>query len=168
MLVDKEREVPDELVKELCELAMWAPNHKRTWPWRFAHLSGEARARYGDTIADALAIAGKDEATVAKTRTKFLRTPSILVVGSDSGDSEIRTAENRDAVAAGVQNILLAGTARGLATYWGSCPEEAQEVVAAFCGFDSDTRIVGNIYLGWASSWPDAPARPPVQINRIS
>ena len=23
------------LVKELCELTLWAPNHKRTWPWRF-------------------------------------------------------------------------------------------------------------------------------------
>ena len=37
----------------------------------------------------------------------------------------LRTAENRDAVAAGVQNILLGATALGLASYWGSCPKGA-------------------------------------------
>ena len=40
MLVDRERDVPVELVSELCELATWAPNHKKTWPWRFALFTG--------------------------------------------------------------------------------------------------------------------------------
>jgi hypothetical protein len=34
--VDRDRPVPDELLDQLCELATWAPCHKRTWPWRFA------------------------------------------------------------------------------------------------------------------------------------
>ena len=25
-----------QLVQRLCRLATWAPNHKKTWPWRFA------------------------------------------------------------------------------------------------------------------------------------
>ena len=49
MLVDKSREVPRELINELCELATWAPNHKRTWPWRLAVLGGE-----GSMICDKL------------------------------------------------------------------------------------------------------------------
>ena len=36
MLVHGQRPVPRDLVEQLCELAQWAPNHKRTWPWRFA------------------------------------------------------------------------------------------------------------------------------------
>ena len=43
-----------EMVRDLCELAQWAPNHKRTWPWRFAFAEGEARARLGEVIADAM------------------------------------------------------------------------------------------------------------------
>ena len=53
MLVD-DRPVPHDLVTRLCELATWAPNHKRTWPWRFALLEGAARARLGEAISAAM------------------------------------------------------------------------------------------------------------------
>lgn len=167
LLVDKSRNVPDSLIEEICELAMWAPNHKRTWPWRFAHVKGEARAAYGNTVADALALAGKDEDAVASARTKFLRSPSLIVVGSAKGDDQLRTDENRDAVAAGIQTLLLAATARGLATYWGSCPPPARKAVADFCGFDPGTAIIGQIYVGWPTGTPEAPARPTVRVNHI-
>src|SRR4051812_2168758 len=49
--LDTERPVPLDLVERLCRLATWAPNHKRTWPWRFAALVGEARARLSDAGA---------------------------------------------------------------------------------------------------------------------
>lgn len=167
LLVDKSRTVPNSLIEEICELAMWAPNHKRTWPWRFAHVKGEGRAAYGNTVADALATAGKEEDAVASARTKFLRSPSLIVVGSAKGDDQLRTDENRDAVAAGIQTLLLAATARGLATYWGSCPPSAQNAVAKFCGFDSDTAIIGHIYVGWPTGTPEAPARPELRVNHI-
>lgn len=168
MLVDKEREVPVELVEQLCDLAQWAPNHKRTWPWRFALLTGDARARLGNTIADAMEARGDDPAKVAKTRGKYLRTPATLVVGSAEGDTEMRTAENRDAVAAGIQNLMLGAHAAGLATYWGSCPKGANDVVADLCGFEPGTFIASLTYLGWATSTPEAPTRPPVVLHRIS
>jgi nitroreductase len=167
LLVDKSRAVPDSLIEEICDLAMWAPNHKRTWPWRFAHVKGEGRAAYGNTVADALATAGKDEDAVAKARTKFLRSPSLIVVGSVKGDDQLRTDENRDAVAAGIQTLLLAATARGLATYWGSCPPPAQKAVADFCGFDPGTAIIGHIYVGWPTGAPEAPPRPELRVNHI-
>ena len=167
MELDRAREVPNSTIEELCTLAMWAPNHKRTWPWRFAHLTGDARSRYGNTIADALIASGKTSDEVAAVRTKFLRAPSILVVGSTPGENEQRTGENRDATAAGIQNILLAATERGLSSFWGSCPPPAQSAVAEFCGFERDTFIVGHIYLGWADRTPETPERPPVQVNHL-
>ena len=167
MMVDKDRALDDGTLEKLCELAMWAPNHKRTWPWRFAHVKGEARGTYGNTVADALATAGKDEDAVAKARTKFLRSPSLIVVGSAQGEDQLRTDENRDAVAAGIQTLLLSATARGLATYWGSCPPPAQKAVADFCGFDPGTAIIGHIYVGWPTGAPEAPARPELRVNHI-
>ncbi|MGA1724062.1 MAG: nitroreductase family protein, partial [Ilumatobacteraceae bacterium] len=47
MVCDREREVPAKVIDRLCELATWAPNHKRTWPWRFAAFSGQGRMRLG-------------------------------------------------------------------------------------------------------------------------
>jgi nitroreductase len=160
MLVDNSREVPVATINELCELAQWAPNHKRTWPWRFALATGPARARLGDSIADAMEMHGDPPEKVLKTRGKYLRTPATLIVGTAPGDSDLRAAENRDAVAAGIQNLMLAATAMGLATYWGSCPKGANEDVAAFAGFEAGTHITGLIYLGWATSVVEAPARP--------
>ena len=130
MVVDRDRAVRRATVEQLCELAQWAPNHKRTWPWRFAVAEGDGRSRLGNTIADAMEQHGDPPEKVAKARTKYLRTPSVLVVGSAAGDSDNRTGENRDAVAAGVQNILLAATSIGLASFWGSCPQGANDAVA--------------------------------------
>jgi nitroreductase len=167
MLVQRDRPVPHDLIEQLCELAQWAPNHKRTWPWQFAVVSGDGRARLGDTIADAMAAHGDPPEKVLKARTKYLRTPATLVVGSTVGDSPLRTAENRDAVAAGVQNILLGATALGLASYWGSCPKGANEVVSDLCGFPADTFVVAIIYLGWASETVVAPARPDLVLRHV-
>ena len=168
MLVDKERPVPNELIEELCELASWAPNHKRTWPWRFTAITGPAQLRFGDTVAEAMATFGDEPAKVDKARTKYARTPAVVVVGSTAGDSELRAAENRDATAAAIQNFMLAATARGLATYWGSCPKGANDPVAQFCSFEPGTTVVCIMYLGWATSTVEAPERPQPSINYLN
>ncbi len=167
MVVDRERAVSRATVKQLCELAQWAPNHKRTWPWRFAIADGDGRSHLGNTIADAMELHGDPPEKIAKARTKYLRTPSVLVVGSAVGESAVRTAENRDAVAAGVQNILLAATSIGLASFWGSCPRGANDAVAELCGFEPDTFVAALIYLGWATDIAATPERPPVALNVV-
>jgi nitroreductase len=168
MLVDQERPVPRDLVTRLCELATWAPNHKRTWPWRFALVEGDARGRLGHAIADAMEAHGDPAEKVAKARGKYLRTPATLVVGSVEGDSPLRTAENRDAVAAGIQNLLLAATTAGLATYWGSCPKGANDVVVELCGWAPATHVSALIYLGWATTTVAAPDRPAPDLTLLS
>ena len=167
IVVDKQRAVSRATIEQLCELAQWAPNHKRTWPWRFATAEHHGRARLGNVIADAMDLHGDPPEKIAKARTKYLRTPCVLVVGSAVGDSDTRTAENRDAVAAGVQNILLAATSIGLASFWGSCPRGANDAVAELCGFEPGTYVTALIYLGWATDTVVAPERPPVTLNVV-
>ena len=167
MAVQADVAVSRDTVLVLCDLAQYAPNHKRTWPWRFALADGDARARLGNVVADAMAAHGDAPEKVAQRRSKYLRTPTVLIVGSAAGDSEMRTAENRDAVAAGVENILLAATAHGLASFWSSCPKGANDATAQLCGFDAGTTIVALIYLGWATTPAPTPPRPAVQLNII-
>lgn len=167
LMVDRERDVEDDIVQRLCELATWAPNHKLTWPWVFAEVRGDARRRLGDVCAEVMAAQGEPEPRVAKTRGKFTRTPVVLVVGSEAGDTELRTEENRDAVSAAIQTLLLGATALGLASFWSSCPKGANHAVASFCGFPSDTTIVAMIYLGWATDVPKGFERPAPRVNRL-
>ena len=168
MFVDNEREVPVEVVEQLCELAQWAPNHKRTWPWRFALFSGNGRARLGEAFAaDMVERNFGDDVKRAKTLTKYLRTPAVLVVGCIADAKPSMHDENRDAVAAGIQNMLLGATSLGLASYWGTAPLIDSPRVLELCGFDDDVRIINVMYLGWAVGAPDAPPRPPVTLQVI-
>lgn len=156
----EDRDVDPTTVQELCELASWAPCHKRTWPWEFTLLIGPARERFGHAVAEALQLAGDEMERVEKARIKYLRTPALLVVASSPGDTHTRTTENRDATAAAVQNLLLSATARGLASFWSSCPRGCNDTVVDFCGFEPGASVVGIVYLGHASRTVEPPQRP--------
>lgn len=168
MLVDKNRPVDPALIERLCELATWAPNHKRTWPWRFALCVGDGRARLGEAyVADMIDTGQGDEGKRTKTLTKYLRAPAVMVVGAAAHASAHLHAENRDAVAAGIQTFLLGATTCGLASFWSSPPVTVSPRVNELCGFDPDTRGIGVVYLGWPISSVPAPARPAVDLHIV-
>lgn len=165
LLIDANRDVPREIVEQLLEMITWAPNHKRTWPWRLAVLTGETRRTLGERIADVMEAQGDDAPKVAKTRTKYLRSPLIVAAGAAPGDSPERTAENRYAVAAGLQNLLLGAHAHGLAALWGSPMRGANGAINDVCGFPADTEILGLVYLGWPTGSVESPGRPAPDVN---
>lgn len=169
MFVDQQRPVDAALIDELCALATWAPNHKQTWPWRFASVTGEARAKLGEAFADDMAARDfGDEGKRAKTRTKYTRTPNVLVVAAAAHANELFDVENQYAVAAGIQNLLLGATALGLASFWGSPPLPDSPAALALCGFQPSDRIVGVIYLGWATGTNPAPPRPAPAVHHLA
>jgi nitroreductase len=165
--MDLDRDVAPELVQELCEIAASAPNHKRTWPWRFCVFTGEGRAALGAAYAAALELAGADGAKITKTRTKYLRAPAMLLVGATSPEPS-RVLEDGYAVAAALQNILLAATAAGLASFWSSPPVLDAPDVLQLAGFPEGTRIVGVVYLGWPARDVETPDRPPVEVRWVT
>ena len=169
MLIDRSREVPLRMVYDLCEAAQWAPNHKRSWPWRFAVFTEQGRARLGEAfVADMIEHEFGDEGKRQKTLTKYLRTPTVLVVGCAPGDKPSMSDENRDAVAAGIQNMLLGATAMGLASYWGTAPLIDSPRVLELCGFQPDVQLIAVTYLGWAQGDPEPPQRPPVTLTIVA
>jgi nitroreductase len=167
-LPEPDRALPLTLVRELCELARWAPNHRRSWPWRFAAFVGPGRARLGHAFAEDLRErSDAGEVAVAKARTKYQRAPAIVVAASAPHTNPEINRENLHAVAAGVQNLLLAATAAGLASFWASPPDNASPRVLSLCGFESDSHIVGVIYLGWPSRTVTVPQRPSMQVRVV-
>jgi nitroreductase len=167
--IDPEKPVDQDIVDRLCDLGVWAPNHKRTHPWRFASLVGAARARLGEVTADWMEARGEAEPKVAKTRTKYLRSAVVLCVAAHSAPdaSPERRGEDRDAVAAGVQNILLGATAAGLNSYWGTGAVVHAPAVKELCGFDPDAVLVAVVYLGWPLGDVPVPARAPAGVHHV-
>lgn len=168
LLMDTERPVDPAIIRQVCEVAAWAPSHKRTWPWRFASFTGAGRTLLGETMADDMAAADYGgEVKQAKTRGKYLRSPNVLVVGCEPHPNEMLHIENRDAVAAAIQNLLLGATALGLASFWSTPALTRPPGVLDLCGFDPEDRVVGVLYLGWPDGNCPAPQRPPVAITTI-
>jgi nitroreductase len=63
-------------VRDLLELAIWAPNHKRTEPWRFAVARGPKLAELADASAAMLAPLGdKARGKIEKTRCRRCARP---------------------------------------------------------------------------------------------
>lgn len=159
--VDPDRPVPPELVERLVRVAATAPNHKKTYPWRFRVVSGDARAALGEALANDLIAAGEDNpAKVAKARVKYRRAPVVLVVAAAAGAHDTMTDENRDAVAAAIQTLLLAATASGLASLWSTGAAARSGRIASLVGLDPTDTIVGLVYLGWPLGEPECPPRP--------
>ncbi len=169
LFMDLSKPVDPDLVDQLIDLVSWAPNHKRTWPWRIAVCTNDGRARLGQAFASDLMSAGvSDEGRLAKTAAKYIRSPVVVVVASAAHSEGETHDENRDAVAAGLQNFLLGATAVGLASFWASPPTRESPTVHALCGFDADAQIVGIVYLGWPNEAEVlAPARSTPVISYV-
>lgn len=163
VLIERDQELPVELVERLCGLVFCAPNHKRTAPWQVAVFVGAARAELGDVLCADLVASVPDvpEAKVEKTRSKYMRAPAIVVVGCRPDDDGIRHRENLAAVAAGLENLLLGASAAGLAALWSSPPAVAAPETCARAGFEPGSELLGVVYLGW-------PASPPPPLHRAA
>jgi len=167
LLIDAEKQVTNDLLQRITDAAQFAPNHRRTWPLRIAAVTGASRSVLGDTIADAMAMFGDDEAKVTKARTKYLRSPVVLVVASATGSSDNETEENKYAVAAGIQNMLLMAHSLGLAALWGSPAKGPNEAIARTCGFETSDHVMGLVYVGWPTQQAPSVDRPPTHINYL-
>ena len=92
--------------------------------------------------------------------------PYVAVVLANAGASPdpVRRLEDRDAVAAAVENLLLAATAAGLASHWASVPPELHPAVRSVAGVGDDHQLVALVYLGWPTAEVPAPPRPLPQV----
>ncbi len=136
------REPIDEaVVRELLDLARFAPNHKLTQPWRFRLLGRETRRQL-------------DEAVGEKEAMKLGRAPTlVLATALLSGDPHT-DEEDLHATACAVYAVLLGATARGLASYWRTPAAFAEQPVRDLLGLEPSEQVVGLIHLGPAVSEP--------------
>lgn len=143
-------------IERVLEAATHAPNHHHAQPWRFFVLAGQARAELGELMAESLrarleeaAYHPKNEAKLEKERHKPLRAPVLLVAAAEYPHQEkVLEIENIEAVAAAVENMLLAAEELGLAAMWRTGDAAYDPRVKAWLGLTPQDTIVGFVYLG--------------------
>ena len=141
--------VSEAVVRELVDLARWAPNHKLTNPWRFRLLGPETRARIDELVP---------EADVIKLR----RAPTLVLVTAVQSDDPVLAQEDVLATGAAAYALLLAATGRGLASYWRTPSCVREPPVRALLGLAADEVLVALVHLGPPVTDPPAKERAPV------
>jgi len=153
--------VPRELVEEILQSAVHAPNHRLTEPWRFHVFAGRGRGEFAKARAEMARLMaeedGDDEQMAAgrinRERKKAFRSPVVIAVISKAGRDEVETLENYAACAAAVQNMQLTAHALGLSSIWRTGPVAYHPHMRDFFGLSGGDRIVAYLYLGY----PDLP-----------
>jgi nitroreductase len=162
--------LPRELIETLLSAAVQAPNHYKIRPWRFVVLTGPARERLGEKMAELFRARFPlipDEA-LEKERQKPLRAPVLIAVGVDRPtESKIIEIENICASAAACQNILLAAQGLGLGAMWRTGDSARDPEIKKFLGFDPDQHLIGFIYIGYPEFIPEAVERPSFEDRTV-
>ncbi len=142
--------IPRERVEELLRAAVRAPNHHLTGPWRFVVLAGQARREIGEAHLRARLRAdpGLSPEARDKEARRLERAPVVIACCVRPGGDPVEAREDRDAVAAGIQNLLLAARARGLATMWRTGAMVDEPEVLEALGLEGGDAVVGFVYLG--------------------
>lgn len=143
--------IPEEIIIQALENALYAPNHKKTEPWRFYLLKDKALERLSNYSAEYyLNHTSKEkysERKYKKTRNNAILSSHVIAICMKR-DSEERVPvwEEQAAVAMAVQNIWLSISAAGYGCYW-STPKYALGNVD-FLNLEQGVESLGLLYIG--------------------
>jgi nitroreductase len=162
--------VPNEFIKKLLDAAVQAPNHYKVRPWRFVVLTGDGLKKLGDVMAASQQARHPEYPADAfdKCRTLPLRAPVVIAVGVDKpSEAKVLEIENVAAVAAAIQNLLLAAHAMGLGAKWRTGEWARDPMVKEFLGFEPDQHLIGFIYIGYPEFIAEPALRPSFEDRTV-
>lgn len=161
-----ERKLHQEIIENLLNNAIWAPNHGMTQPWRFKVFTNKGIKRLADfqanTYKEKCTPETFDAEKFEKLATRPLLAQAIIAICMERQKSEkIPEMEEIEAVACSVQNIYLTCAAYGLGAYWGSGGVTYTDEMKHFLGLGVKDRCLGFLYLGYPKSeWPKSHRKP--------
>lgn len=117
--------VDRQIIEEMLENANWAPNHRKTEPWRFRVIRGNARRQLAEQLSSIYRATTNEETFSEKKFNKLFTNPvkadTIIAICMQRDPAEsLPEWEELAAVAMAVQNMWLTATAYDLGSYWSS------------------------------------------------
>ena len=158
--------IEQAVLDQILENANWAPNHRKTEPWRFIIFSGDARRALSDYLVqyylDRTPPEARSEIKQKKIGQKPLQASAVIALCMQR-DPEERVPEWEEiaALSAAVQNMWLSCTAYGIGAYWSS----PSSIIRAndFLQLKAGERCFGLFYMGYAAEIPPAPEKGPIE-----
>jgi nitroreductase len=161
-----DREIPDQLIKNILENANWAPTHKLTQPWRFKVMKGESQKRFGIFMSEKYrSMLTTETFSIAKYE-KLKNNPQkagAIIAICMARDERKRVPEWEEvaSVAMAVQNMWLTCAGYNLGAYW-STPDLLQ-YFHEFEPLAENESCIGLFYIGYYQPTSIVPARTPIE-----
>jgi nitroreductase len=157
---------PREMIFAALDLAVWAPNHRKTEPWRFT-LLGPNAVREIVALNSELVAAKKGPELAEKKRRQWSAVPGWLLATCIKSANLEEHEEDYAACCCAVQNLMLALWSRGIGSKWSTGSVTQHPRFAEIAKFDAATeRIVGLIWYGYPDILPEQSRRPVADVLR--
>ena len=143
----------DAVLDQALAAQLMDENHKLTEPWRFAVLTGTAKARLAEIRADHRLRKADDpasaQARAEKARRETLESPAIIVVMARTSEDPITREEDYAAVMMATANLMTAAQSLGLGTYLKTGGVMRDPALAELIGLPDSYRVVGILSVGY-------------------
>src|SRR5579862_1719637 len=144
--------VAEDDLRLALDLAVRAPNHRLTRPWRFGVFLGEGRSRLADALAAASVRLGLP---IEKARATAFMAPAIVCAGVACQLDRPKVVEHEEcyAVAAAVENLMLALHARGIGSIWTTGARADTSEVRALLGLNgAHDHVIAIVGVGYPAA----------------
>ncbi len=179
-----ERPVPRALLDEALAAACLAPAPHHTRPWRYVVVSPERRTALAGAMGAAwradLERDGHPPELIDRLLRKSMRqitsAPALVLAcltheglrdWPDERRARYEWAMAQQSVGAGMQNLMLAAHALGLASYWISAPLFAPEAAREALSLSDDYVAQASVVVGYPAASASPKPRPPADASRL-
>lgn len=152
------KKIEDAIIRQLLELADWAPTHAHTEPWRFVVFANDAVKRFCSDHAELYKEASGDKFEKAKYE-KILHNGDaashIIAVYMKRGNNpKITVTEEVCAASAAVENLLLGAASLDIAALWSTGGLTFHPAMKQYFGLQEEDQMIGLLFLGYSDNPP--------------
>ncbi|MFD1737862.1 nitroreductase [Bacillus salitolerans] len=153
-----DKPVSQQLIVELLNDAVWAPNHGLREPWRFIFVPTEKREAF---VADLVTTFPAD---MQENRRNYFSQPmAFLIIVMKEDPRQKQWEENFGAVSCLIQNFQLLAWEQKLGVVWKTNPHIYDPKVRALLKVEPGEKIVGFLHLGYFDKIPEGRPRTSVE-----
>ena len=155
-----------DIVLAALESAVWAPNHRKTEPWRF-HWLGPKSVEAIIALNSELVAVKKGTDDAEKKRRQWSAVPGWLLVTCVRAEDALQAEEDYAACCCAIQNLMLALWSQGVGTKWSTGDVSRQPRFAEIVGFSPEKeRPVSLIWYGYPATIPEQRRCPLADVLR--
>lgn len=160
----KSEKIPDAILHTAIELAVMAPNHRLTFPWRFYRVGLNLKTKLADLQVE---IKNKktplSEIAQNAVRRKFFEGAELLIVAIKKNDDPEVLKEDYAALSCALQNMALYLWDKGYGTKWSTGKVTTHDSIYSSLGVSrEEIELCGFFWIGVPADIPAEPKRPPL------